>query len=69
MNFRYSSIRLKQVVQMRGFIDRKTNDGAASLLAGDFNVNGRRSRDDGMNDSEEFKQVWEVLTDTSKGKL
>lgn len=64
---RYSSVRLKQAAEMRAFVAKKVCDGAPALMAGDFNVNGRASREDGHTDSKEYTDVWNILTDAEKG--
>lgn len=64
---RYSSVRLKQAVEMRAFVAKKVCDGAPALMAGDFNVNGRASREDGHTDSKEYNDIWGILTDAAKG--
>jgi endonuclease/exonuclease/phosphatase family metal-dependent hydrolase len=64
---RWLQVRLLQAAQIRAFVVRKVRDGAAVILAGDFNVNGRRARDDGMADSDEYAQVWRILTGAGAG--
>ena len=67
LTHRYSSVRLKQAAQIRSFVANKTQDGYPAVLTGDFNVNGRKARDNGMEDSDEFRAIWGILADKDKG--